>query len=79
MKAEILTPKQAAIRDMRAAGLDTTVLRRTVIVEETEEFVFRSIDDGRIFNGITPKSAERFLECIGKRVKRTITSKTTCI
>lgn len=44
MKAEILTPKQAAIRDMRAAGLDTTVLRRTVIVEETEEFVFRSID-----------------------------------
>lgn len=57
MKAEILTPKQAAIRDMRAAGLDTTVLelRRTVIVEETEEFVLRSIDDGRILNGITPK------------------------
>lgn len=81
MKAEILTPKQAAIRDMRAAGLDTTVLklRRTVIVEETEEFVFRSIDDGRILNGITPKSAERFLECIGNRVKRTIISETTCI
>lgn len=79
MKAEILTPKQAAIRDMRAAGLDTTVLRRTVIVEETEEFVLRSIDDGRILNGITPKSAERFLECIGKRVKRTITSETTRI
>lgn len=81
MKAEILTPKQAAIRDMRAAGLDTTVLelRRTVIVEETEEFVFRSIDDGRILNGITPKSAERFLECIGKRVKRTIISETTRI
>lgn len=79
MKAEILTPKQAAIRDMRAAGLDTTVLRRTVIVEETEEFVLRSIDDGRILNGITPKSAERFLECIGKRVKRTIISETTRI
>lgn len=81
MKAEILTPKQAAIRDMRAAGLDTTVLelRRTVIVEETEEFVLRSIDDGRILNGITPKIAERFLECIGKRVKRTIISETTRI
>lgn len=81
MKAEILTPKQAAIRDMRAAGLDTTVLelRRTVIVEETEEFVLRLIDDGRILNGITPKSAERFLECIGKRVKRTIISETTRI
>lgn len=81
MEAEILTPKQAAIRDMRAAGLDTTVLelRRTVIVEETEEFVLRPIDDGRILNGITPKSAERFLECIGKRVKRTIISETTRI
>lgn len=81
MKAKILTPKQAAIRDMRAAGLDTTVLklRRTVIVEETEEFVLRSIDDGRILNGITPKSAERFLECIDKRVKRTIISETTRI
>lgn len=68
MKAEILTPKQAAIRDMRAAGLNTTVLelRRTVIVEETEEFVLRSIDDG-----ITPKSAERFLECIGNTFETT--------
>lgn len=56
MKAEILTPKQAAIRDMRAAGLDTTVLRRTVIVEETEEFVLRSIDDGRILNGTLQKA-----------------------
>lgn len=58
-----LTPKQAAVRDMRAAGLDTSVLRlrKTVIVEEIEEFVFRSIDDGRILNG-------------GKRVKRTIIS-----
>lgn len=58
-----LTPKQAAVRDMRMAGLDTTVLRlrKTVIVEEVEEFVFRSIDDGRILNG-------------GKRVKRTIIS-----
>lgn len=58
-----LTPQKAAIRDMRMAGLDTTVLRlrKTVIVEEIEEFVFRSIDDGRILNG-------------GKRVKRTIIS-----
>lgn len=71
MKAEILTPKQAAIRDMRAAGLDTTVLHRTVIVEETEEFVLRSIDDG-----ITPKSAERFLECIGNTFEMVQTSQT---
>lgn len=63
-----LTPKQAAVRDMRAAGLDTSVLRlrKTVIVEEVEEFVFRSIDDGRILNG-------------GRRVKRTIISQTTQI
>lgn len=76
-----MTPRQQAIRDMRAEGLDTTVLklRKTVIVEEVEEFVFRSIDDGRILNGITPKSAERFLECIGRRVKRTIISETTRI
>lgn len=73
-----LTPKQAAVRDMRAAGLDTSVLRlrKTVIVEE---FVFRSIDDGRILNGITPKSASYFLECIEKRIKRTIISETTLI
>lgn len=76
-----LTPKQAAVRDMRAAGLDTSVLRlrKTVIVEEVEEFVFRSIDDGRILNGITPKSALYFLECIEKRIKRTIISETTLI
>lgn len=76
-----LTPKQAAVRDMRAAGLDTSVLRlrKTVIVEEVEEFVFRSIDDGRILNGITPKSASYFLECIEKRIKRTIISETTLI
>lgn len=76
-----MTPRQQAIRDMRAEGLDTTVLklRKTVIVEEVEEFVFRSIDDGRIFNGITPKSAEHFLECTGRRVKRTIISETTRI
>lgn len=94
MKTEILTPgtpkvrrtfeaspKQAAIRDMRAEGLDTTVLefRKTVIAEEIEEFVFRSIDDGHTLNGITPKSAERFLECRGRRVKRTIISKTIYI
>lgn len=41
MKAKILTPKQAAIRDMRAAGLDTTVLRRTVIVEEKWYRIFK--------------------------------------
>ena len=68
MKTEILTPQQLAIRDMRAEGLDTSVLhlRKTIIVEEVEEFVFRSIDDGRILNG-------------GKRVKRTIISQITQI
>lgn len=37
-----MTPRAQAIRDMREAGLDTTVLelRKTVIVEEIEEFVF---------------------------------------
>lgn len=67
METEILTPKQAAIRDMRAEGLNTTVLElcKTVIVDEIEEFVFRSIDDGRILNG--------------GRVKRTIISETTRI
>lgn len=81
METETLTPRQAAIRDMRAADLDTTVLelRKTIIVDEIEEFVFRLIDDGRILNGVTPKSAERFLECIGRRVKRTIISETTRI
>lgn len=76
-----VSPRQAAIRDMRAEGLNTAVLelRKTVIVDEIEEFVFRSIDDGRILNGITPKSAECFLECIGRRVKRTIISETTRI
>lgn len=63
-----MTPRQAAIRDMLEAGLNTAVLelRKTVIVEEIEEFVFRSIDDGRILNG-------------GKRVKRAIFSETTRI
>lgn len=72
-----VSPKQAAIRDMRTEGLNTAVLelRKTVIVEEIEEFVFRSIDDGRILNGITPRSTPRFLEC--RRVKRTIISETT--
>lgn len=76
-----LTPQKTAIRDMRMAGLDTTVLRlrKTVIVEEVEEFVFRSIDDGRVLNSITPKSASYFLECIEKRIKRTIISETTLI
>lgn len=76
-----MTPRQQAIRDMREAGLDTTVLelRKTVIVEEIEEFVFRSLDDGRVLNGITPKSAERFLKCRGRRVKRAIFSETTRI
>lgn len=74
-----MTPRQQAIRDMREAGLDTTVLelRKTVIVEEIEEFVFRSLDDGRSLNGITSKNAERFLECGGRRVKRTIFSETS--
>lgn len=56
-----LSPKQAALNDMRAAGLDVTVLelRRTVIVVEIEELVYRSVDDGRILNG-------------GRRVKKTI-------
>lgn len=75
-----MTPRKAAIADMRACsvcqkaspfgdeGLDVTVLelRKTVIVEEIEEFVFRSLDDGRILNG-------------GRRVKRTILSETTRI
>lgn len=48
-----LTPKQVAIMDMKAAGLDVSVLelRKTVIVIEVEGYVFRSIDDGRILNG----------------------------
>ena len=68
MKTKTLTPQQLAVRDMRAEGLDTSVLhlRKTIIVEEVEEFVFRSIDDGRILNG-------------GRRVKRTIISQTTQI
>lgn len=76
-----MTPREAAIADMREAGLNIAVLelRKTVIVEEIEEFVFHSLDDGRILNGITPKSAERFLECRGRRVKRTILSETTRI
>ena len=71
-----ISPKQTAIRDMRAESLDTTVLelRKTVIVDEIEEFVFCSIDDG-----ITPRIAPRFLKCIGRRVKRTIISETTRI
>ena len=66
MATRTLTPKQAAIADMRACGLDTTVLelRKTVIITEVEEFVFCSIDDGRSLNG-------------GKRVKRMIISETT--
>lgn len=57
----ILTPKELAVRDMRAAGLDVTVLelRRTVIVVEIEEFVYRSVHDGRILNG-------------GRRIKKTV-------
>lgn len=63
METKILTPKQAAINDMRAAGLDVSVLalRRTVIVVEVEEYIYRSIDDGRILNG-------------GKRIKKTVLS-----
>lgn len=48
---------------MKAAGLDVSVLalRRTVIVVEVEEYIYRSIDDGRILNG-------------GKRIKKTVLS-----
>lgn len=58
-----LSPKEVAIADMKAAGLNVAVLelRRTVIVVEVEEYVFRSIDDGRILNG-------------GKRIRRTVLS-----
>lgn len=58
-----LSPREAAIADMRAAGLDVSVLalRRTVIVVEVEEYIYRSIDDGRILNG-------------GKRIKKTVLS-----
>lgn len=77
MKAEILTPKQAAIRDMRAAGLDTTVLELAGQSQQKKprnlSFVQQTMDV------ITPRSAPRFLECIGKRVKRTIISETTRI
>lgn len=43
-----LTPKQAAIMDMKAVGIDVSVLelRKTVIVVEVEEYAYRSIDDG---------------------------------
>ena len=68
MKTKILTTQQLTVSDMRSEGLATSVLhlRTTIIVEEVEEFVFRSIDDGRILNG-------------GRRVKRTIISQTTQI
>lgn len=56
----ILTPKQAAVYDMRAAGLDTTILRKTVTVEEIEELI--SIDNGHVVNG--------------RIIKRTTTSET---
>ena len=63
-----MTPRKQALHDMREAGLDTTVLelRKTVFVKEVEEFVFRSLDDGRILNG-------------GRRIKRTIFSETTIL
>ena len=63
-----MTPRKQAIHDMREAGLDTAVLelRKTVFVKEVEEFVFRSLDDGRILNG-------------GRRIKRTIFSETTIL
>lgn len=63
-----ITPRKQALHDMREAGLDTTVLelRKTVFVKEVEEFVFRSLDDGRILNS-------------GRRIKRTIFSETTIL
>lgn len=51
------TPKSVAISDMRACGLDVTVLRRIRIVTEIDEVI--RVQDGRILNG-------------GRRVKRTI-------
>lgn len=59
-----MTPKEIAIADMKAEGIDTSVLklRKRIIVEE-EEIIFVCVDDGRVLNG-------------GKRTKRTITTQT---
>lgn len=56
-----LTPKQAAIADMKAAGLDVSVLelRKTVVITEIEEYV-HVLENGRIV--------------VGRRVKQTIIS-----
>nr|WP_303661495.1 hypothetical protein [Bacteroides intestinalis] len=58
----VLTPKQAAILDMRSCGIDTSLIeRRTVIITEVHEFI--RVQDGRTLNG-------------GARIKRTTISKT---
>lgn len=56
-----LTPKQAAIADMKAAGLDVSVLelRKTVVITEIEEYV-HVLENERIV--------------VGRRVKQTIIS-----
>lgn len=61
-----LTPRECAIRDMKAEKLDVSVLelRRKVIVEE--EIIFLNIEDGRVLNG-------------GKCTKRTITTQTILV
>ena len=54
MKQETLnlsSPRKVTIHDMQEEGLNTAILHKTVIVEGIEEFVFRSIYDGRILNG----------------------------
>ena len=57
-----ITPREQALHDMRKEGLNTIILKYRKIVVIEEEYIFCSIDDGRIFNG-------------GKRVKRTINHK----
>lgn len=44
MTKMLMKPKQAALADMRACGLDVSVLKyhRTIIVEEIEEFTINS-------------------------------------
>lgn len=58
----VLTPKQAAILDMRSCGINTSLIeRRTVIITKVHEFIH--VQDGRILNG-------------GARIKRTTISNT---
>lgn len=62
-----LTPRECAIRDMKAEGLDVSVLelrKRLIVVEE--EIILVHLDDGRVLNG-------------GIRTKRTITTQTILV